>query len=55
MAHMIIKSECVKQDLKYPCQAEIVIFEYINGLYDPRRRHSALAWKTPLAFERMAA
>ncbi len=36
-------------------QAEIAVFEYINGFYNPRRRHSALGWKSPLAFERMAA
>lgn len=35
--------------------AEIAIFEYINGFYNPRRRHSALGWKSPLAFERRAA
>lgn len=35
--------------------AEIAIFEYINGFYNPRRRHSALGWKSPLAFERIAA
>ena len=34
---------------------EIAIFEYINGFYNPRRRHSALGWKSPLAFERIAA
>jgi len=30
--------------------AEIAIFEYINGFYNPRRRHSALGWKSPLAW-----
>ncbi|WP_390922452.1 IS3 family transposase [Parasedimentitalea psychrophila] len=35
--------------------AEIAIFEYINGFYNPRRRHSALGWKSPLAFEKIAA
>jgi transposase InsO family protein len=35
--------------------AELAIFEYINGFYNPRRRHSALGWKSPLAFERIAA
>ena len=35
--------------------AELVIFEYINGFYNPRRRHSALGWKSPLAFEAQAA
>jgi transposase InsO family protein len=32
-----------------------LIFEYINGFYNPRRRHSALGWKSPLAFERKTA
>lgn len=31
--------------------AELAIFEYINGFYNPRRRHSALGWKSPLDFE----
>ena len=35
--------------------AGIAIFEYINGFYNPRRRHSALGWKSPLAFEAKAA
>ena len=35
--------------------AEIAIFEYINGFYNPRRRHSVLGWKCPLAFEAKAA
>jgi len=26
---------------------EVVIFEYVNGFYNPRRRHSALGWKAP--------
>ncbi|EAV40710.1 IS3 family element, transposase orfB [Stappia aggregata IAM 12614] len=36
-------------------EAEMAIFEYINGFYNPRRRHSALAWNSPLAFEARAA
>lgn len=36
-------------------QAEMVIFEYINGFYNPRRRHSAPGWKSPVAFERKVA
>ena len=36
-------------------QAEAALFQYINGFYNPRRRHSALGWKSPLAFERKAA
>jgi transposase InsO family protein len=34
---------------------EVAIFEYINGFYNPRRKHSALGWKSPLAFEKIAA
>ena len=29
--------------------------EYINEFYNPRRRHSSLSGKSPLAFERKAA
>ena len=35
--------------------AELAIFEYINGFYNARRKHSALGWKSPLAFEAKAA
>ncbi|WP_410316767.1 IS3 family transposase [Klebsiella pneumoniae] len=31
------------------------LFEYINGFYNPRRRHSTLGWKSPVAFEKKAA
>lgn len=27
------------------------IFEYIEGFYNRRRRHSALDWQTPLQYE----
>ena len=36
-------------------QAVTAIFQYINGFYNPRRRHSALGGKSPLAFERQVA
>ncbi len=36
-------------------KAEMAIFEYINGFYNTRRRHSALGWKSPVAFERKLA
>ena len=34
---------------------ELAIFNYINGFYNARRKHSALGWKSPLAFEAKAA
>ncbi|MEP3330168.1 IS3 family transposase [Sedimentitalea sp.] len=36
-------------------KAEMAIFEYINGFYNPRRRHLALGWKSPVTFERKVA
>ena len=36
-------------------QAETAIFQYINGFYNRRRRHSVLDWKSPVAFERKVA
>jgi putative transposase len=36
-------------------QPEMAIFKYINGFYNPRHRHSALGWKSPVAFERKVA
>tara|TARA_B110000211_G_C13905992_1_gene476186 strand:- start:324 stop:542 length:219 start_codon:yes stop_codon:yes gene_type:complete len=49
-------------------QAKMAISEYINGFYNPRPfslitgnhlpgsgRHSALGWKSPVAFERKVA
>jgi putative transposase len=31
------------------------MFQYINGFYNSRRRHSSLGGKSPLAFERRVA
>ena len=36
-------------------QAEIALFEYINGFYNTRRRHSYLGGISPLAFEAKGA
>jgi putative transposase len=48
-----IKAEMIwRHSLEMRRQAEMAIFEYINGFYNPRRRHhSALGWKSPVAFE----
>jgi len=51
-----IKAELIWRNIWHTRrQVELAIFEYINGFYNPRRRHSALGWKSPLAFERIAA
>ena len=33
-------------------EARMAIFEYIEGWYNPHRRHSALGYLSPLNFER---
>ena len=41
--------------LKTPTEARSAIFEFIEGWYNPRRRHSALNYVSPAAFERSAS
>jgi putative transposase len=36
-------------------EVAVALFDYINGFYNPRRKHSALGWKSPVAFEQRAA
>jgi putative transposase len=36
-------------------QARMAVFEYIEGWYNPHRRHSALGYLSPLRFERAAS
>jgi putative transposase len=36
-------------------EATAAIARYIDGFYNPVRRHSALNFKSPLQFERLAA
>jgi len=51
-----IKAELMwRQSWETRRQAEMAIFQYINGFYNPRRRHSALGWRSPVAFERKVA
>jgi len=51
-----IKAELIWRDTwETRRKAEMAIFGYINGFYNPRRRHSALGWKSPVAFERKVA
>ena len=51
-----IKAELIwRQSWPTRRTAELAIFNYINGFYNARRKHSALGWKSPLAFEAKAA
>ena len=41
---------------KFPTKAEarMALFQFIEGWYNPARRHSALGYKSPIDFERTA-
>jgi transposase InsO family protein len=43
-----------RQSLKSKDQARDEVFSYIEGWYNPRRRHSALGYKSPQQFEEAA-
>src|SRR5712671_4814028 len=37
--------------LRTPREARLTVFDFIEGWYNPRRRHSALDYQSPLAFD----
>jgi len=34
-------------------EAKMAVFDYIEGFYNPRRRHSSIGHKSPINFERL--
>ncbi len=50
------KAEAVwRRDWHTRRDVKIALFEYITGFYNPQRKHSALGWKSPVAFKQRAA
>ena len=50
--------ECERLDrerFRTPAEARRALFDYIEGWYNPRRRHSALGYESPLRYERTHA
>jgi len=41
--------------LKTHAEAKMAIFDFIEGWYNPRRRHSALDYMSPMEYETRAA
>lgn len=51
-----IKSQMVwRTSFQTRAAAELALGRYIDGFYNPRRRHSALGYKAPVSFEAMTA
>ncbi|MFC1960913.1 IS3 family transposase [Chloroflexota bacterium] len=48
-----LKAECVTQRYLSRASARCDIFEYIEVWYNRQRRHSALAYVSPAAFEQL--
>lgn len=48
------KTELVKrQTFKTRGEARLAVFSYIEGFYNPERRHSALGYRSPVEYEKM--
>ena len=45
----------LKAELANPPRSRDRPFQYINGFCSPRRKHPALGWKSPVAFEQWVA
>jgi transposase InsO family protein len=48
-----LKTECLADSIPdTKAAARLMIFDYIETFYNPRRRHSALGYRSPLDFEK---
>jgi putative transposase len=41
-----------RRSFQTQAEAKLAVFEYIEGFYNPRRRHSSLGYRSPVIFER---
>lgn len=44
-----------RRSLRTPAEARAAVFRFIEGWYNPRRRHSALGYLSPVAYEQVYA
>ncbi len=45
------KTECFEQTPQTRHQAKLIVFDYLETFYNPKRLHSALGYKSPVEFE----
>jgi transposase InsO family protein len=49
-----LKAECVERhDFQTPAEARTCVFEYLEVFYNRQRLHSALGYRSPMAFEQL--
>ena len=48
-------SEIDRHSFPNHSQAKLAIFEYIEGWYNPHRRHSAIRYLSPITYEKLIA
>lgn len=41
-----------RRNFKSQAEAKMAVFEYIEGWYNPHRRHSSIGYRSPVAYER---
>ena len=44
-----------RQRFRSQAEARMAVFGYLEGFYNPRRRHSALDYQSPIEYERSHA
>jgi putative transposase len=44
-----------RQRFRTKAEARMAVFDFIEGFYNPRRRHSALGYQSPINFEKQQA
>jgi len=42
-----------RRSFKNQAETKLTIFEYIEGWYNPHRRHSAIRYKSPINYEKL--
>ena len=47
-----VRLSALRKAFGHPAEAKMAVFDFIEGWYNPHRRHSALGYESPIHFER---